>query len=147
MTDEDLAIQLKKVNISRATILIPNKAVYVKNARFMSNNHMFIRKANDVQVHFDMTTNPLYVRNPYVILLENGQRVGGIFIMGDVDLHVHIFEEFRGSHYLSDFMKSGWLKQLRPTLTSITCVHDISTPEYETVKHLADLAHLAIREY
>lgn len=116
MTNETLINELCTIDISKAKTLIPNKAVYID------------------------------AYNKYVILLDNGQRVGGIYIMDDYDLHICIFEKFRGKHYASDFMKSGWIKKLRPNLKSVTCVHMKSTSEYKTVKHLADLAILELRE-
>lgn len=115
MTNETFIKEISGIDISKAKTLIPNKAVYVANY------------------------------NEYVILLDNEQRIGGIYIMGDFDLHILIFERFRGQHYASDFMKSGWIKKLRPNLKSISSVHSQSTLEYKIVKHLADLAKLELR--
>jgi hypothetical protein len=135
MTDKSLAVVLSKCSLVNGDIreLIPGKAVYVNRTtrRTLDNNEQYQLPCSE-----------------YIILLDNdGNRVGGIFIMGDVDLHFYIFKKYRNQHYLSNFMKSGWMRILHPNLTTISVDFPKWTTEYKAVKHLADMAGLRLIDY
>ncbi len=91
MTDTDLEILLKTT---------PLNGTYINNKTAM---YIEVRVRNIEQI---------------IILLDNDVRVGGMFIMGDCDLHFMVFEEFRNKGYLSRFMKSKYLNKIRPGLKS-----------------------------
>lgn len=130
MTEKALITILCHSNLSKAKNLIPEKALYInKNCRLKRNDGKRITMKN----------------HEFIILMSNGERAGGIFIMGDWDLHFHIFQKYRGTKLLSDFMRSGWLYKLHPNLKSITCIHREGSEEYLRVQHIAKLAGLEIR--
>lgn len=122
MTDETLIETLQNIDITEAKTLIPQKAVYVT------------RPTDDG--YFD----------EFVVLLDNNVRVGGIYIMGDTDIHAVVFEEFRSRHFLSNFMRSGHLMRIRPGLKSTSTGYDPNLDdEYKVVQHLASLAGLQLK--
>lgn len=132
MTNRALTTIITLSDISKAKVLIPEKAVYLKKP---------VRK----RMYYG-SKKFIYDEEEFIILLDNGKRVGGIYIMGDWDLHIIVFNKYKGQHHMSNFMRSGWIKKLFPDLNSITCIHYNDTDEFKVVKHLADLADLEIRE-
>jgi hypothetical protein len=116
MTDEKLINMLKTIDIEKGVVLVEDKAVYV--VKYCEENGW---------------------DDEFIVLLDNGARVGGIYIMGNFDLHFYIFETHRNKHYLSDFMRTRILKQIKPNLTSISCGHNRDSKRFKKVKHLAKL--------
>ena len=83
----------------------------------------------------------------FIILLDNGVRVGGIYIMGDFDVHIYTLEEHRNKGYMSKFFKSRILNEIRPKLTSISCEDDFCYgTTYPKVQHLAEIGDFHFRD-
>jgi len=74
-----------------------------------------------------------------IVLLDGDIRVGGMFIMGDCDLHFMIFEEFRNKGYLSNFMRSKALNKIRPKLKSASICNN---EEKQKIRYLLKLSGL-----
>jgi len=121
MTDENLEIILK-------TISLNGKYINNKTAMYIETNKYSIKNK--------------YI-DQFIVLLDCNIRVGGLYIMGDFDLHFIIFDNFRGKKYLSNFLRSGFINKIRPTLKKASiCNKDDS----KKIKHLLKLANLKIKK-
>jgi len=56
----------------------------------------------------------------FIILFQDGVRVGAILPMGNIDLHMLTLPEHRGKGYMSNFFRTGIFKLLRPKITIVT---------------------------
>lgn len=127
MTVEELIKDIRSIDISKGEVLIPGKAVYVKRKAWNPN-----------------TCKRDYIHE-YVVLLNEGKKVGGILLMDDMDLFLVVFKRSRGKHYMSSFLKSGWIQKLSPTLKRLTTRYFPHDPEYEAVKHFAEILNVGFK--
>jgi len=130
MENSSLIRVLTRSNLKNAEVLIPSKAVYLEK---------FTRLRIEDTQKFDRS------KYKYIFLLDNNKRVGIILKCGD-DIHCYTIKKYRNKGYMSDFMRSGWIKKIWPDLVSVTCLHSHDSPEYDKVKHLASLAGLYVRK-
>lgn len=128
MENKSLLRVFSNSKLDKAEILIPGKAVY-------------LRKKTSLKISNSTKYDHSYYE--YIFLLHNENRVGGILYQGNGDLHFYIFQKYRNCGFLSEFMRSGWIKKRWPQLKSITCVN---YEEKDKIKHLAELADLYVRE-
>ena len=57
----------------------------------------------------------------FIVLFQDGVRVGAVLPMGNVDLHMLTLPEHRGKGYMSSFFRTGIYKLLRPKFVIATC--------------------------
>lgn len=131
MLEKSLITVLSKSDISKGEILIPGKAIYLEKKTRLQ-----------ISGNSPKTDTAIY---KYIFILNKGQRVGGILFCGTSDLHIIIFKKYRNKGFMSEVMKSGWIKKLCPELKSITTQHFPNSDEYKKIEHLAMLAELQIR--
>lgn len=129
MTEKSFRTIITRSDIKKGEVIIPGRAIYLK-------------KDSMVKCYGSKNNRSLSKENEYIILLDNGNRVGGIYIMGDHDLHIQMFQKYQGKGILSEFMSSGWFKTNKPDLQTISCIHDESSEEFKKIKHLGKLAGL-----
>ena len=88
---------------------------------------------------------PYFNRVEFILLTERGgKRVGIIYNMGNVDVHMQIAEEFQGRHILSNFARTGLLNEVWPELTETTICNISKKKEFLKRKHLAELFNLRV---
>jgi hypothetical protein len=126
MDDKKLIRTLKTISIKNGLSLNNGTAIYI-------NRKLYCPKHKN---------SPNTWRDEFIVLIENNVRVGGVYIMGDVDLHFVIFKKYRNKGYLSKFMKSGVLQKMFPKLLeSSICNFE----EEKKIKHLLQLANIKIK--
>lgn len=128
MTNEDVLNLVKQCSIKEGIELVPEKA-YLFNQKFREN------RCGKIE----------YVEEEMIVLVEAGIKVGGIYRMGSVDIHVVIEEEYRGQHILSSFLKTGIIGEIWPENTSVELCGVYTQAEYDKKRHLAELCHMSIK--
>lgn len=86
-----------------------------------------------------------YNREEIIVLVESGIKVGGIYRMESVDIHVVIKEKYRGQHILSNFLKTDIIEKIWPENTSVELCGVYTQVEYDKKKYLAQLCHMSIK--
>lgn len=128
MTNEDVLDLVKQCNIEEGIELVPNKA-YLFNKKF--------REVRCGKIE--------YIEEEIIVLVESGIKVGGIYRMGSVDIHVVIEEKYRGQHILSNFLKTGIIGEIWPENTSVKLCGVYTQAEYDKKRHLAELCQMSIK--
>lgn len=73
-----------------------------------------------------------------VFIDEDGVRLGGIYLMGSVDIHATIFKPYRDKGILSEFLRTGIIHELQPDLDEIS-IFASTADEYYRREHLANI--------
>lgn len=128
MKNEDVLDLVEQCNIGEGIELVSDKA-YLFNQKFREN------RCGKIE----------YVEEEIIVLVESGIKVGGIYRMGSVDIHVVIKEKYRGQHILSDFLKTGIIGEIWPENTSVELCDVYTQAEYDKKRHLAELCHMSIK--
>lgn len=128
MTNEGVLDLVKQCNIEEGIELVPGKA-YLFNQKFRED------RCGKIE----------YIEKEIIVLVKSGIKVGGIYRMGSVDIHVVIKEKYRGQHILSDFLKTGIIGELWPENTSVELCDVYTQAEYDKKRYLAELCHMSIK--
>ena len=128
MKNEDVLDLVKQCNLSEGEELIPRKA-YLFNKKFRE----FVGERIE------------YNSEEIIVLVESEIKVGGIYRMGSVDIHVVMEEKYRGQHILSNFLKTGTIGKIWPENTSVELCGVYTQEEYDKKKYLAQLCHMSIK--
>ena len=128
MTNEEVLNLVKQCSIKKGIELVPEKA-YLFNQKFREN------RCGKIE----------YVEEEIIVLVEAGMKVGGIYRMGSVDIHVVIEEEYQDQHILSNFLKTGIIGEIWPENTSVELCGVYTQAEYDKKRHLAELCHMSIK--
>jgi len=99
MTDERLEYWCKNVNLDNAKWPIPDEVAVVD---------------------FYDPRQPDFLYDDFIVLFDNCVRVGAVLLMGNVDLHCLTLPEHRGKGHMSNFLRTGIIKLLRPKLVKVT---------------------------
>ena|GEM_PF-1314442 len=129
MEDRALAEFLKNLSISECTVVIPNHIYRHEYDRNVMRNGRLVNEFGD-----------------FLIITDVNLEKKAIIMRVCNDVHWHVLEPFRGQHWLSNALRTGYLKKLWPEITSITCINSESVDEYDKTVHLAELAGLSVRE-
>ena len=132
MTNEDIFDLIRQCQIPEGRELIPGKAYH------------FDRKF-DVKVSYSGGYRIEKIQSELIVLVEDGVKVGAIYRMGDVDIHIVIDKKYQGRHIMSDFLRTGIINQLWPKIRSVKLCGVYTRRDYEKKKHLVQLCHLTIR--
>ena len=125
MKTETLNRILSQCDISKGVVLIPGKAVYIKKRSLLKNNKGKIYRSECYE---------------YIVLLHEGKRVGGIHFYGNHDLHLVIFKKYRGQHFMSSFLKTGWIRKIKPDLKALSTLYKPRVdPEYKAIRRFAKI--------
>lgn len=119
MTNEDILDELEYCDISQSKELVPGEAYLFKD-------------------YFDKW-------GDFLVLLKDNIKVGGIYRMGDWDMHVVLKEEYRGQHILSNFLKKGIIKKIWPKIKAVDICDVVSQEEFDKKKYLVGLCNMKIR--
>lgn len=128
MKNEEVLDLVKQCDIEEGKELVPGKA-YLYNKKF--------REVRCGEIE--------YIDEEIIVLIESGVKVGGIYRMGTVDIHVVIDEKYRGQHIMSNFLKTGLIEKIWPENRSVELCGVYSQAEYDKKRYLAELCHMSIK--
>lgn len=128
MKNEEVIDLVKQCDLSEGKELIPGKA-YLFNKKFRE----FVGGRIE------------YNREEIIVLVESGIKVGGIYRMGSVDIHIVMEEKYEGQHILSNFLKTNIIEKIWPENTSVELCGVYTQAEYDKKKYLAQLCHMSIK--
>jgi len=128
MRNEDVLDLVRRCKIQEGEELVRDEA-YLVNKRFRYNS----------------SGRTYYENEEIIILVNNGIKVGGIYRMGDVDIHIVMDEKYRGQHIMSDFLKKGIIEKIWPENKSVELCGVYTRAEYEKKRYLAELCHMSIK--
>lgn len=127
MRDRVLASVLSQIDINKCKEIIKDEVYYIKkNVRPKSFEDGKVKRKKEL--------------DEFIVLVNNGKIVGGIFIMRTYDLHWHIFKKYRKKHYLSNALRKGILEKICPDTKEISCCDE----DEDRCRHLAQIAGLKI---
>lgn len=122
MNNRALISVLRQIDLTKCDEIIPGKAFFIKKTITL--------KCTDGRRYKS--------KGEFIVLANEGNIVGGIYLMGEYDLHAYIFKKYRGNHYLSDFLRTGMLKKVAPYVKKASCCDE----EYNRFKHFMAIAGL-----
>lgn len=128
MTNEDVLDLVRRCRLKSGKVLIPNKA-YLFKREFLT------------RVGFKFYNN----EEEIIVLVKDGKKVGGIYRMGTCDIHCVLDERYRNQHIMSDFFKSGIIREIWPENKSVKLCNVYTREEYEKKKHLAELLGMSVK--
>ncbi len=128
MKNEEVLDLVKQCDIEEGRELVPGKA-YLYNKKF--------REVRCGKIE--------YIDEEIIVLVESGIKVGGIYRMGTIDIHIVIDEKYRGQHIMSNFLKTGIIGKIWPENTSVELCDVYSQAEYDKKRYLAELCHMSIK--
>lgn len=127
MTDAGVLDIVRRCDINKGTELLSNEAyLFNRNFRFCVQNTV---KYFPVEI---------------IVLVKDNVKVGGIYRMGENNIHWVIAPQYRGQHILSDFLKKNIINKVWTENKCLT-LYDVETiADFEKKKHLAELANMSI---
>lgn len=128
MKNEDVLNLVQRCRLKSGKVLIPNKA-YLFKRKFLT------------RVGFKFYNN----EEEIIVLVKDGKKVGGIYRMGAYDIHCVLHEKYRNQHIMSDFLKSGIIREIWPENKSVELCGVYTREEYEKKKYLASLLGMTVK--
>ena len=128
MTNENILDLVRRCNLKFGIELIPNES-YLFNRNF----------------RIQVSDKARFVNVEIIVLVKNKVKVGGIYRMGHYDMHWVIDEQHQGQHILSDFLRTGIIKEIWTENTSVTLEKTHLRKEYNKKKYLAKLCGMTVR--
>jgi len=119
MTNEDILDEIDYCDLAKSKELSPGEAYLFKN-------------------YFGYECDLL-------VFVKDGIKVGGIYRMGNWDMHIIIREEYRNQHILSNFLKKGIIKKIWPKIKAVDLCDIDSQDTFEKKKYLVGLCNMTIR--
>jgi len=156
MRDETLEYLCLHADITNGEWLVPEEAIRidigvngtgnVKNCEFTYFKPGSLQYCGSHEISTDGRRFQ-YGYTDFIVLMEKGVRVGAVYPMGNVDLHVMILKKHQNKGYMSRFMRSGIVHQLNPRLKSVTtnCWKEFEPKKYKKLEHLVSLAGLVLK--
>ena len=137
MTNEELSYILRSLTLDEC--------------EFIEGNAYYIKKSIKQMVYnCDIGKEvPNCSEYEFLVIAENGIKKAIILNCGNTDLHWYVLKKWRGMHILSDFLRTGIIKEVWPDIKTVTCCNERNENKenkYQMTKHLASLAGLAISE-
>lgn len=128
MKNEEVLDMIRRCQLTQGQELIPGRA-YLFNKRFRINVSGEVR----------------FERRELIVLVRDGIKVGGIYRMGFYDIHVVMYEEYKGMHIMSDFLRTGIINEIWPENSSVELCGVYTREEFNKKKHLAQLCNMTVR--
>lgn len=128
MKNEEVLDMIRRCQLAQGRELIPGRA-YLFNKKFRMN----------------VSGETRFERQELIVLLRDGIKVGGIYRVGFYDIHVVMYEKYKGMHIMSDFLRTGIMNEIWPENSSVELCGVYTREEFNKKKHLAQLCNMTVR--
>lgn len=127
------------------------RGLHLDKCEFIRDNAYYIKKTVKQMIYnCDIKKEkPFYAKYEFLVVAENGIKKAIILNCGDIDLHWYVFKKWRGKHVLSNFLRTGIIKEIWPDIKTVTCCYewdDNVEVKYKMTEHLASLAGLGMSD-